>query len=108
MLVFWESECQHCRKAMPELKRLYQLYHEKGLEVFAASLDSEKPKWEQFINNNQLNWNNIILPPKSSAHSDYFIQFTPTIVLIDNSGKIIHRFIDVEDLDKSIASILGK
>jgi peroxiredoxin len=108
LLIFWESDCTHCRKAMPEFIRLYQQYHAGGLEVFAASLDSDKNKWKQFIKDNHLNWLNILLPHRSTAHSDYFIQYTPTMVLIGSDGNIVHRFIDVQDLDKGIAEILGK
>lgn len=108
LLIFWESDCPHCRKAMPGFIRLYKQYHPKGLEVFAASLDSNKDKWKQFITVNHLTWTNIVLPENSSAHADYFIQYTPTVVLIDGRGNIIKRFLSVEDLDSNIAGILGE
>jgi len=102
LLIFWESDCPHCRKAMPDFIRLYKQYQPKGLEVFAVSLDSNKDKWKTFIANNHLTWTNIVLPDNSSAHADYFIQYTPTVVLIDNSGHIIKRFMSVEDLEEHI------
>jgi peroxiredoxin len=107
VLIFWESDCPHCRKAMPDFIRLYNQYHAKGLEVFAVSLDSNKDKWKLFIANNHLTWTNIVLPDNSSAHADYFIQYTPTVVLIDNKGHIVKRFMSVEDLGKNIAAVLG-
>jgi len=106
LLLFWESDCPHCRKAMPDIIQLYKQYHSKGLEVFAASLDNNKDKWKQFIAINHLNWTNIVLPENSNAHADYFIQYTPTVVLIDGKGNIIKRFISVEDLRTEIANIL--
>lgn len=106
LLIFWESDCPHCRKAMPEFIRLYKQYHPKGLEVFAVSLDTDKTKWKSFVDANYLNWNNIVLPEGSSAHADYFIQYTPTVVLINGKGQILQRFISVEDLDKSISEQL--
>jgi peroxiredoxin len=108
LLIFWESDCPHCRKAMPDFIRLYKQYHTKGLEVFAASLDSDKSKWKLFIDYNHLTWTNIVLPEKSSAHGDYFIQYTPTVVLIDSRGNIVRRFISVEDLEKGISAVLDK
>jgi thiol-disulfide isomerase/thioredoxin len=108
LLIFWESDCPHCRKAMPDFIRLYKQYHSKGLEVFAASLDSDKSKWKLFIDYYHLNWINIVLPENSPVHADYFIQYTPTAVLIDHAGKIVRRFISVEDLDKGIAAFLDK
>ena len=108
LLIFWESDCPHCRKAMPEFMRLYQKYHALGLGVFAASSDTDKEKWKQFITTNHLVWENVILPENSSIHSDYFIQYTPTVVLIDKNGRIVRRFIEVADLDANIAEILAK
>ena len=108
VLIFWESDCPHCRKAMPDFIRIYKQYHARGLEVFAASLDNDKAKWKQFIDYNHLTWTNIVLPEKSSVHADYFIQYTPTVVLIDNKGKILRRFIGVDDLEKAISAVLDK
>ena len=106
LLIFWESDCPHCRKAMPVFIELYKQYQSRGLGVFAVSLDSNKDKWKQFIATNHLAWKNIVLPENSSAHADYFIQYTPTVVLIDDKGNITKRFISVEDLRQKIAAIL--
>lgn len=106
LLLFWESDCPHCRKAMPDIIQLYKQYHDKGLEIFAASLDNNKDKWKQFIATNHLTWVNIVLPENSNAHADYFIQYTPTVVVIDAKGNIVKRFISVDDLRTEIAAIL--
>ena len=107
LVIFWESDCPHCRKAMPGFIRLYKQFHPKGLQVFAVSLDTNKDKWKQFIDTNHLNWTNIVLPENSSAHADYFIQYTPTAVLINSKGNIIKRFLNVEELGPQLAKILG-
>ena len=31
LLIFWESDCPHCRKAMPDFIRIYKEYHARGL-----------------------------------------------------------------------------
>jgi peroxiredoxin len=106
LLIFWESDCPHCRKAMPDFTSLYKQYQSKGLEVFAVSLDANKDKWKAFIASNQLTWTNVVLPENSNAHADYFIQYTPTVALIDNHGRLINRFIAVEDLEKIIVGLM--
>jgi peroxiredoxin len=108
LLIFWESDCPHCRKAMPVFIQLYKQYRARGLQVFAASLDSDKSKWKLFIDYYHLNWVNIVLPQNSPVHANYFIQYTPTAVLIDSTGHIVHRFISLEDLDNEIAVVLNK
>ena len=106
LLIFWESDCPHCRKAMPGFIKLYNQYKPKGFDVFAVSLDTNKDKWKQFIAKNHLTWTNIVLPENSNAHADYFIQYTPTVVLIDSKGNIIKRFFSVDDLGTDLADIL--
>ena len=103
MLLFWESDCPHCRQSMPEFKRLYEKYKEAGFTVLAASLDHDPSLWKKFVAENQLSWININLPETTTAYSDYFIQATPTTVLIDKNGVITHRFLEVKELDAFIA-----
>jgi thiol-disulfide isomerase/thioredoxin len=106
MLLFWESDCPHCRQSMPEFVRLYEKYKSEGFTVVAASLDHDPVLWKKFIDDNHLTWININLPQTTTSYSDYFIQATPTTVLIDKKGIIIHRFMEVKELDEMIAKAL--
>lgn len=99
LLIFWESDCAHCRQSMPEFLRLYEQYHAQGLNVVAASLDHNSADWKKFIAENKMSWININLPATTSAYSDYFIQATPAMALIDKQGIIIHRYMEVKELD---------
>ena len=106
MLLFWESDCPHCRQSMPDFIALYEKYKNAGFTVLAASLDHDPVLWKKFIADNHLPWVNINLPETTTSYSDYFIQATPTTVLIDKHGTIIHRFMEVKDLDAMIAKEL--
>jgi thiol-disulfide isomerase/thioredoxin len=108
LLIFWSSDCGHCRHSIPEFERLYKQYHAQGLDIFGASLDESESKWKEFVEKNKLPWLNVLLPPEATAHSDYYIQYTPTLVLIDNQATIIHRFMSTENLDKMIGDFLKK
>jgi peroxiredoxin len=108
LLIIWESDCQHCQQAMPEFKRLYEKYKGTGFNVFAASLDHDPAQWKKFVADNQLTWVNINAPDTATAIADYVVQRTPAMALIDKNGIIIHRFIELQDLDKYIAAELKK
>ena len=107
LLIFWSSDCPHCKKEMPRVVELYQKYHDKGLNIFAASTEPSVEKWKKYVADNKLTWYNIKLSEESPAHADYFIQFTPTFVIIDNNGNILRRYIGIDDLDGIIGRLLA-
>ena len=42
---FWASWCPDCRKDMPEVIRMYNKWHEMGVEFLGVSFDTDKQKW---------------------------------------------------------------
>ncbi len=107
LLLFWASDCPHCRASMPEITKMYEQYHSKGLEIFAVSLEGDKEKWKQFMTEKKLPWKNALLNRHDFSPNDYFLQFTPTLVLIDQKGVILHRFMSIAQFDKAIGKILS-
>lgn len=59
LLEFWASWCKPCREQNPELLNLYSKNHEKGFEIFAVSLDSDKDRWLKAIENDKLPWTHV-------------------------------------------------
>lgn len=106
MLLFWSSDCMHCIESMPDLVRLYEKYHPQGLNIYAASLDSDKMQWKKYLSVQKNTWTNVHLPESSATYNEYFIQATPSIALIDKNGLIIHRFMDVKGLEGLIAKYI--
>jgi thiol-disulfide isomerase/thioredoxin len=43
LIDFWASWCGPCRAANPYIQKLYKKYKDSGFEVFAVSLDVNKP-----------------------------------------------------------------
>jgi thiol-disulfide isomerase/thioredoxin len=108
LLLFWSSDCPHCKAEMPNVVDLYNKYHNRGLDIFGASTEQNKDKWKRYVSTNKLPWLQTIISGESPAHADYFIQYTPTFVLINSSGAILHRFISIGDLDGMIGQVLAK
>jgi len=98
ILYFWDSTCGHCKKETPRLKKFYEEYKEKGVEVVAITLENEFTSWNKYIDENELTWIN-------GYESDferpnflwyYYIPTTPKKLVLDKDKKIIAKNLDVE------------
>ena len=98
ILYFWDSTCGHCRKETPRLKKFYEEYKDKGVEVVTITLENEFSDWEKYIAEHELTWIN-------GYESDferpnflwyYYIPTTPKKLVLDKDKNIIAKNLDVE------------
>lgn len=101
VLDFWASWCQPCHKEIPNLKRLYNKYHDKGLEIIGISADNSEEEWLDCIEEIEEPWTNYI-DIKRQAISEYKVQYIPSIFIIDGNGKIIAEKLRGKDLSDFI------
>ena len=85
---------------------LYKDYHDKGLEIFAVSLDTDKAAWASVVRSQGLPWVNVNdgLGANSPAAAIYNVTSLPQAFLILN-GEILDRKVEGEralrrELDK--------
>lgn len=119
LLDFWASWCVPCRADNPEIKRIYETYHPKGLDIISISWDSDKKAWHDAINKDGTNqwyhvFANVFLPNDNGLRGTYAIAGIPSLILIDKNGTIIGRYRggseegDISDLDKKLAEVFSK
>jgi thiol-disulfide isomerase/thioredoxin len=108
LLLFWSSDCYHCRDEMPFIKQYYEKYHAKGFDVYAVSLENDIEKWKHYIIEKGLSWTNVLngrnMDPNPAIQ--YVSVSTPTLILIDGKGTILHRFIPKTKLEDHIVEAL--
>ncbi len=95
LVMFWRSSCSHCEEFHPQLQEIYKKYHEKGLEVYAISIDKEEAPWKNHLLTHQQPWINVLPPmekrPFLAKH--YPSPSTPTLIALDSNMKVISRLI---------------
>jgi peroxiredoxin len=93
---------------MPFIKEYYEKYHAKGFNVYAVSIEPNESKWKAFIKEQKLPWTNVITNRNADPNPamQYVSTSTPTLVLIDSKGTILHRFMPKTKLENHIIEAL--
>lgn len=88
---FWASWCAPCRAKNPEVLKLYNQFHEKGLDVISISLDDKLTEWKKAIADDKLPWTHVseLKGRESDVCKTYDIFGIPYLYLLDGDGRIL-------------------
>lgn len=108
VLVFWSSECGHCQKEMPELRRIWQdSLQTQKVGIFSISTEIELEHVSKFVTEKELspnvNWINSYDPTgRQPFRKQYDLLSTPLVVLIYKDKTILAKKIPIKDLPSFI------
>lgn len=110
LLDFWASWCGPCLREVPNVKKVYEKYHDQGFEIFSVSLDEDKAKWEKAITDNGLNWvhGSSLQGWNCPVAKLYNVRGVPAMLLIDKEGQIIATSLRGEALMEKVAEQFNK
>jgi thiol-disulfide isomerase/thioredoxin len=94
LLDYWHTGCGPCISELPMMKNIYKMFHDKGFEIIAFSVDEDVEHLKKFVEKEQLLWLNAseVLSNKQNladSRKKYDINAYPTTVLIGKDGKVI-------------------
>ncbi len=100
LIDFWASWCSPCRKQLPELKRIYDLFKDKNFEIIGISIDKSEKKWTKALDEENLSWINLIENKEflGEVVKKFNVFFVPSNFLINPEGKIVAKDITLDDL----------
>lgn len=110
LIDFWASWCGPCRRENPNVVNLYNIYKDKGFDVFSVSLDRSRDAWLKAINDDGLIWKNHVSDLKhwgNEAAQLYGVTSIPRTILLDREGKVIAENLRGEELAVKLQQILG-
>lgn len=105
LLVFWATTCAHCRKTLPELHKVYDRYKNKGFEIIAVSVDTDKFQYEQYLNRHKFNWISVanLVGWNCPITKKYHVYATPMEFLMDRNNNIVLRPKQVRELENFLS-----
>lgn len=105
---FWAAWCGPCVQEMPNVVEAYKKYKDKGFEIVGVSLDQDKDKWIQGIEDMNMTWPQMsdLKLWESEAVGLYGIRSIPHTVLLDKEGKIIAKDLRDKELHEKLAELL--
>ncbi|MFM7683803.1 MAG: TlpA family protein disulfide reductase [Bacteroidota bacterium] len=101
LLLFWRSNCSHCEEFHPMLQNIYTKYKPLGLEVYAISIDKNIDDWKNHLIAKPAPWINVFAPLKdrNTLAKNFPSPSTPTLIALDNKGRVISRLIVRSNLE---------
>lgn len=115
LIDFWASWCKPCRRENPNVVKVYNKYHKKGLEIISVSLDGSRnqrdPKaaWVKAIQDDKLTWSHVsnLMYFNDPIAKSYNIQSIPATYLLNEEGRIVAKNLRGPALEQKIAEYLN-
>ncbi len=101
LIDFWATWCGPCRAEIPNVRALYEKYHDAGFEVVGYSVDDDLDALREFEENEKLPWKTMSEKMSTDKKNDqgepvyknlseyYGVGSIPTMILVGTDGKAI-------------------
>jgi thiol-disulfide isomerase/thioredoxin len=108
----WASWCGPCLRDMPEVKKVYERWHDKGLEVIGLSLDRDPKAAAAAAEKHEIAWPLVLVPPGEETRELWTqatrIESIPRLLVIDQKGVLRADLTSARDLEKIVAGLLAE
>ena len=110
---FWATWCKPCVAELPNVKEVYEKYHDQGFDVVGISLDDDREALEAFLEKEHIRWPTLFSSDPKAAGGDhpmatlYGVSSIPTTILVDRQGKVVSLAARGENLGELVGELIG-
>ncbi len=110
VLHYWATWCDPCKDDMKTLKQIQAKYAQKGLTIVGVNLDSERNDAAAFLRTNSYPWSHLWEEGglDSRLANELGVLTLPTMLLIDDQGKVVRRNLHVSELESELEKGMKK
>ena len=108
VLDFWASWCPDCRKDAPEVVRLYETYHQKGVEFLGISMDTDVEAWKKAIEQFGIKYPQVSELRKfkdTDISKAYGVKWIPSMVIVGPDGKVVLATVQIEKVEQYLNNL---
>ncbi|MBW3600001.1 MAG: redoxin domain-containing protein [Planctomycetes bacterium] len=100
VLHYWATWCEPCKEDMKTLKEMQAKHASKGLTLVGVNLDSQRADAAAFLRTNSYPWYHIWEEGGLDGRpaNELGVLTLPTMLLIDDQGKVVRRNLHVSEL----------
>lgn len=112
VLFFWDPDCGHCKKSMPDVISFHDKYKAQGVEILGICTkvgeeEEMKKCWDTIEEKEMGRWINVSDQYLRSNYKNiYDIKSTPRIFILDEDKKIVMKGIGAEQLGDVMDQII--
>jgi len=89
LISFWASWCDPCIKELPSLKRLYDDYHAKGLDIVTVNAGEDAARIQAAADQFEMNDYTLLMDSDGAALKAWNVYGFPTNFLVNRQGEVV-------------------
>lgn len=108
LIQYWASWASPCKTDVPVLRDLASRYRQKGFYIIGVNLDNSEQEMSRFVQQYKVDWPQIHEEGglDSRPANEMGILTLPTMILVDQKGRVVNRNVLVADLDSELNKLI--
>lgn len=108
VLDFWASWCPDCRRDIPNVKRMYKAFADKGVVFIGVSFDDNKEALSKAVKDLGIEYTQVSELKKwksTDTSKKYKVNWIPTMYLVGPDGKVVVSTVMSEKVEKELTKV---